>query len=124
LKQQSALYQVKQLKCQYYASISRNFGSTVNNVAIVTKAGSESVQSYIGRLSGMICGRHIHGEKGERVKPGGWGGGLDHGMLDQYLRAKDACKVATKKWNDKVAECNRKIHEYTVQKGKCNQCQT
>jgi hypothetical protein len=83
LKQQSALYQVKQLKCQYYASISRNFGSTVNNVAIVTKAGSESVQSYIGRLSGTICGRHVHGEKGERARPGGWGGGLDHGMLDQ-----------------------------------------
>merc|ERR1719162_1942080 len=38
LKQQRSLYEVKKLKCQYYASISKNFGSTFNNRAIVTKA--------------------------------------------------------------------------------------
>merc|ERR1740117_981996 len=55
LKQQFSLYQVKVLKCKYFASLSKNFGSTFNNRAIVNKAGSESVQSYIQRISGTIC---------------------------------------------------------------------
>jgi len=124
LKQQRALYQVKVLKCNYYAQISKRFGTTVNNAAIVTKAGSESVQSYLGRISNTICGKHVHGEKGIKKAIGGWGGGLAHGFYDQYLRAKDACEVATKEYNDKVAECKRKIHSYNVRKGKCNQFQT
>merc|ERR1719424_765435 len=124
LKQQRALYQVKVLKCNYFAQISKRFGTTVNNAAIVTKAGSESVQSYIGRISNTICGKHNHGEKGVIKAKGGWGGGLEHGFYDQYLKAKHACEVATKEYNDKVAECKRKIHEYNVRKGKCNQFQT
>jgi len=118
------LYQVKQLKCKYYATISRTFGSTFNNKRIVTKAGSESVQSYITRIAGTICGKHVHGDKGKKSAPGGWGGGLERGMLDQYLKAKDACEIATRTYNDKVRECKRKIHEYNVRKAKCNQFQT
>merc|ERR1719162_2356330 len=124
VKQQRSLYEVKKLKCQYYASISKNFGSTFNNRAIVTKAGSEGVQSYITRISGTVCGKHVHGERGRKAVAGGWGGGLLNGFLDQYLKAKFACEVATKNYNDKVAECKRKIHEYNVKKGKCNQFQT
>jgi len=124
LQQQRALYQVKVLKCNYFAQISKRFGTTVNNAAIVTKAGSESVQSYIGRISNTICGKHSHGEKGVTKAKGGWGGGLEHGFYDQYLRAKGACEVATKEYNDKVAECKRKIHSFNVRKGKCNQFQT
>jgi len=124
LKQQRALYQVKVLKCKYFASISQKFGATVSNVAVVTKAGSESVQSYIGRISSTICGNHVHGEKGNKKATGGWGGGLVHGFFDQYLKAKHACEVATKEYNDKVAESKRKIHSYNVRKGKCNQFQT
>jgi hypothetical protein len=70
LKQQRALYQVKVLKCNYFAQISNKFGSTFNNRAIVTKAGGESVQSYIGRISGTICGKHVHGERGKESE--GW----------------------------------------------------
>jgi len=84
------------LKCQYYAALSKKFGSTVDNTAIVTKAGSEQVQSYIIRISGTVCGKHVHGERGRKSQPGGWGGGLLNGMLDQYLKAKFACEVATK----------------------------
>merc|ERR1719197_1862171 len=110
LKQQYSLYQVKVLKCKYFASLSTRFGSTFNNRAIVTKAGSESVQSYIARISGTICGKHVHGEKGTKSKGGGWGGGLEGGMYDQYLKAKHACEVATKNYKDKVKECKTKIH--------------
>merc|ERR1719502_1212357 len=124
LKQQRALYEVKKLKCEYFAAKSTQFGSSFNNKAIVTKAGSESVRSYITRIAGTICGKHVHGERGQTKETGGWGGGLLGGMLDQYLKAKFACEVATKNYNDKVKECKRKIHEYNVRKGKCNQFQT
>jgi len=69
-KQQYSLYQVKVLKCKYYATLSERFGSTVNNQAIVKKAGSESVKDYIQRISGTVCGRHVHGEKGRISKTG------------------------------------------------------
>merc|ERR1719453_2666554 len=124
LKQQGALYQVKVLKCNFFAQVANNYGSTFNNRAIVTKAGSESVQSYIGRISSTICGKHSHGDKGRTSTTGGWGGGLLDGMQDKYLKAKYACEVATKEFNDKVKECKRKIHEHNVRKGKCNQFQT
>merc|ERR1719316_2584772 len=101
LKQQRALYQVKMLKCNYYAAKSTQIGSTFNNKAIVTKAGSERVQAYITRISGTICGKHVHGERGMKKESGGWGGGLLGGMLDQYLKAKFACEVATKNYNNK-----------------------
>merc|ERR1719353_2590570 len=124
LKEQKGLYQVKRLKCQYFAQLSKKFGTTVNNNAIVTKAGSESVESYIGRISGTICGHHSHGENGKKVAAGGWGGGLVEGFLDQYLKAKHACEVASKEYKDKVKECERKIHNYNVNKKECNQFQT
>merc|ERR1711881_603396 len=44
-------------------------------------------------------------------------------MYDQYLRAKNACHVATKNYDDKVKECKRKIKLYNKQKGECNQFQ-
>merc|ERR1719359_2424523 len=124
LKQQYALYQVKVLKCKYFASLSKNFGSTFNNRAIVTKAGSESVQSYIQRISGTVCGKHVHGEKGRKSAPGGWGGGLAKGMFDQYLQAKFKCNVATKNYDEKVVDCKRKIRDYNTKKGACNGFQT
>jgi hypothetical protein len=41
-------------------------------------------------------------------------------MYDKYLRAKDACEVATRYYKAKVKECNMKIHRYNVKKAKCN----
>merc|ERR1719326_1813634 len=123
LVEQRALYKEKTLKCNYFATLSRNFGNQKNNRAIVTKAGSEKVEQYLIRISGTICGDHTHGSKGEHSKKGGWGGGLKNSMLDKYLRAKDACERAKKVYNAKVRECNRKIAAYKTQKQKCNQYQ-
>jgi hypothetical protein len=44
-------------------------------------------------------------------------------MLDKYLRAKHACEVATKNYNDKVRECNRKERAWKTKKAKCDQYQ-
>jgi len=120
LAEQRAKFQVKVLKCQAFAAVSRTYGSTFNNRQVVTKTASEAVGTYILRISNTICGDHVHGEKGENKAIGGWGGGLQKGMYDKYLRAKDACAVATKEYNDKVRECKIKIHRYNVKKAKCN----
>jgi hypothetical protein len=120
LSQQRALYQVKKLKCAAFSSISAEYGSTTNNQAIVNKAGSESVENYLFRLSRTICGKHVHGTNGRKKDTGGWGGGLAKGMLDNFLRHKHACEVATKEYNDKVKECKRKIRLYNQKKAQCN----
>merc|ERR1719201_2412451 len=122
-QQERALLQIKKLKCNYFASVSRKYGTTKNNAIIVKKGGGESVLSYITRLSTTFCGNHIHGTKGQISKPGGWGGGLPNGALDQYLKAKHACEVATKNYNDKVKECARKQRAYNNKKAKCDQYQ-
>jgi len=123
LAEQAAKYQVKVLKCNFFASESRNYGSTFNNREIVTKTASETVEGYIGRISSTICGKHDHGRNGQRKITGGWGGGLAKGMFDKYLRAKHACEVATSEYNKKVRECREKIHQYNVKKAKCNSFQ-
>jgi hypothetical protein len=97
LSQQKSLYSVKVLKCKAFAELSKKWGTTKNNAEVAKKGASESVESYVTRLSTTFCGKHIHGTKGTKKGPGGWGGGLAGGMLDQYLRAKEACRRATKK---------------------------
>jgi hypothetical protein len=111
------------LKCNYFAQISNKFGTQKANIEIVKKAGSEKTEQYIRRISGTICGRHVHGEKGEISKKGGWGGGLPNSYLDQYLRAKEACERAKRLYAAKVKECKAKYKAYQDKRGKCNQYQ-
>merc|ERR1719502_2196611 len=123
MNQQRALYKEKVLRCNYFAQLSKKFGEQKSNIAIVRKAGSEKTEQYIKRISGTICGRHVHGNKGQHSKKGGWGGGLAGGFLDQYLRAKKKCEDAKKKYNAKVKECKIKHQAYQTTRGKCNQYQ-
>jgi hypothetical protein len=124
IAEQKSLLQVKKLKCKYFASVSNEWGHVKHNAEIVKKGGSESVETYVTRLSTTFCGKHDHGSKGQVSKKGGWGGGLAGGMLDKYLRAKDACAQATKAWSTKVKQCRREIRLYNEQKSSCNQFQT
>jgi len=108
-------YQVKVLKCKAFAAASKQYGTTKTNRAIASKAASESVESYIKRMSTSFCGNS---------RAFGKGGGLANGMLDKYLKAKDACQKAQQDYNNKVKECRRKAHMYAVRKGQCDQYQT
>jgi len=112
LAEQKAKYQVKVLKCDFFAARSKEYGTTYNNQRIVAKTAKESPGSYILRMSQTVCGDHDHGPKGKKLLKGGWGGGLPNGFYDKYLRAKDACEVATKEYKDKVKECKEKISLY------------
>jgi hypothetical protein len=120
LAQQKSLYEIKHLRCKHFASVSKEYGTSNNNAIIVKKGGSESVQTYITRLSTTFCGNHVHGNRGLKKKTGGWGGGLEDGMLDRYLRAKDACEVATKNWVEKKKECKKRVYHFTRRKAECN----
>merc|ERR1719199_894357 len=123
MNQQRALYKEKVLKCNHFAVLSKKYGTQKANVAIVKKAGSEKVEQYIRRISGTICGRHVHCNKGQCARKGGWGGGLPGSYLDKYLRAKEACEKAKKRYNAKVKECKRKYAAFQTKRGKCNQYQ-
>jgi len=120
---QANLKQIKIGKCNAFAVTKKKLGTTKDNRAVVTKAGGESIDSYILRISTTICGKHVHGAKGNKKAGGGWGGGLEGGFLDQYLRAKEACEKAKKAYDDKVKECKRKVADYKAKKGQCNQFQ-
>merc|ERR1712054_668243 len=117
LTQQKNLFLIKKGKCDTFKTLVGKIGTTKDNRAIVTKAGGESIESYITRISTTICGKHTHGKYGNKKDTGGWGGGLRNGFLDQYMKAKDACDKATTKWKKKVATYNKK-------KGQCDQFQT
>merc|ERR1740133_623636 len=123
LQQQRARYNEKVLRCKFFATVSRQYGTQKANGAIVKKAGGETTEGYIIRISATICGNHVHGTKGQKAAKGGWGGGLPNSMLDKYLKAKQRCADAKKAHADKVKECARKSHNYNVKKGKCNQFQ-
>jgi hypothetical protein len=120
---EKAKYVLKKERCNSYTVLSRQLGTSKNNMEVVKKAGGESVQTYITRMSQTFCGRHVHGTRGTRSRKGGWGGGLVNGYLDRYLKAKYACEQATKVWKAKVRECKRKRHAYRKKKAQCNQYQ-
>jgi len=124
LTQQKNLFLIKKGKCDNFATLSAKIGTTKDNKAVVTKAGGESIESYITRISTTICGKHTHGKKGKKELTGGWGGGLSKGYLDQYWRAKEACDLAEKNWKNKVKECKVKVATYKKRKGQCDQFQT
>jgi len=123
MQQQRAKYNEKILRCKYFATVSRQYGTQKANGAIVKKAGAETTEGYIKRISSTICGNHVHGSKGQKSAKGGWGGGLPNSMLDKYLKAKQKCTDAKQAHANKVKECKRKLHNYNVKKGKCNQFQ-
>jgi len=106
--------QVKVLKCKAFSEVSRKTGNQNSNKQIVTKGGSESVETYVTRISTTICGK---------AKTTGNGGYGQEGMLDQLLDNKEACERATKKFNDQTALCRTLDRKWHSQRKKCNNLQ-
>merc|ERR1719272_2432044 len=109
LVRQRSLFTEKGLHCNHFAAIGRRFGTTKNNIEIMKKAGGETTEGYIRRLSATICGKHVHGTRGTRAARGGLGGGLSGGSLDQYLRGKEECEKAKRAYSAQVKSCRVKI---------------
>jgi hypothetical protein len=66
LVMQANLKTTKRTKCDAFANLESQYGTQKTNRAIVTKAGSESTESYINRVSVTLCGSHVHGHKGSK----------------------------------------------------------
>jgi len=123
LDRQRSLYNEKKLRCDFFSAMSKRFGTQKANTDIMKKAGGETTEGYITRISATLCGTHNHGKKGQTKKTGGWGGGLVNGFLDKYLKAKDKCEKAKKAYSDKVKDCKIKVQANLVKRSQCNQYQ-
>ena len=49
----------KELKCKAYAEVSKKYGDSNANKRIVTKVGSENVETYVRRITTTICGKPV-----------------------------------------------------------------
>jgi len=112
-KEWKAAKESKELKCKAYLEISKKYGESQANQQIVTKAGSEDVESYLTRISSTICG-----------KPGpGKPPAPPCGMLCDFRKYKIACEEATKKYNDLVKKCKSLDTKWLVQRKSCDSIQ-
>jgi len=104
---------VKELKCKAYLEISKKYGESQANKQIVTKAGSEDVESYLTRITGTICGKP--GPNKPPTPP--------CGMLCIFIQHKKACEEATKKYNDTVKRCKDLDNKWHQKKRVCDSIQ-
>jgi len=98
---------IKNLKCEEFAAVSNKVGDENANRAIVMKGGSESVDSYVRRITATVCG----------------GKGGKGGMLDKYLHHKGLCNKATNEWKAMKLVCKRKAAMFSDKKTECNNLQ-
>jgi len=108
---------VRDLKCKAFAMTERKYSNQNANKVIVTKGGSEAAESYLRRISSTICG------KARIVGPGGKGGHGKTGFLDEFLKAKIACEIATKNHATQKKKCQNIDKAYATTKAKCNNIQ-
>jgi len=112
-KEWRAAKDAKELKCKAYLEISKKYGDSQRNHQIVSKAGSEDVESYLTRITGTICG-----------KPGGGKPPAPPcGMLCDFTKYKIACEEATKKYNDLVKKCKALDKKWNEKRKACDNIQ-
>jgi len=110
---------VKELKCKAYLAISKKFGETSANKQIVTKAGSEDVESYIRRITMTFCGKPLNCPKCKTDSVDPRGGGF----LDIFLKHKVECEEATKKFNTISQQCKDLDKKWVTQRKTCDNIQ-
>merc|ERR1719207_450996 len=65
-EQEKALKKEMDLKCTQFSTLAQKFGTQKANNEVVKKSGGESDEGYITRISTTICGKHVHGTKGNK----------------------------------------------------------
>jgi hypothetical protein len=98
---------IKNLKCGEFHDIETLFGDENANRQIVKKAGGESVESYLRRMAATIC----TGTAGKA------------GMLDEYLKHKQACEAATKDYETTKTTCAETKEEHEKKRTECDSLQ-
>jgi len=97
---------LKKLHCARLDEVIKTNGNQASNKAIVTKGGSESVDSYLDRVTDTICGKKGKG-----------------GLRDVYRKAKDNCNNAKKKFEALVENCENLKDGYAEKRQECDQLQ-
>merc|ERR1719247_1759596 len=111
----------KELKCKAYAEVSKKYGDSNANKRIVTKVGSENVETYVRRITTTICGKPV---KCPTCKNGGAAdGGRGGGFLDILIKHKIACETATKRYNEQTKKCKDLDQKWHDKRKECNSIQ-
>jgi len=112
----------KELKCKAYAEVTKKYGDSNANKQIVTKGGSENVETYVRRITETICGKPV---KCPSCKNGGGGGsgGRGGGFLDILIKHKIACEIATKRYNEQTRKCKKLDAQWHAKRKECNTIQ-
>ena len=112
----------KELKCKAYSVVIKRYGDSNANKNIVNKAGSEDVETYVRRITTTVCGNRIICPT---CKNGGGGGpsGIGGGMLDDLLKHKKLCEVATHRYNVQTTKCNLLDAKWHDKRKACNSLQ-
>merc|ERR1719316_361675 len=103
--------QIKDLKCSLFAKVALEATDENAFRTLVIKGASESVDSYIRRISVGFCGDSS---------------GADFpkdSMLDRYLESKELCDKATKELDGLQGRCDEFKHSYIEEKKRCDNLQ-
>ena len=106
---------IMQLKCREFAMVKKQTGDQIANTAIMKKGGSESDESYVTRISETVCGScagknckrsdEDKDKPGPRKKCGYEPYTCGCGFKCQFMKAKDACELATHDFKKQVWKC-------------------
>jgi hypothetical protein len=109
---------IRDLRCKEFAMVKQKYGDQQANRAMVSKAGSESVESYVNRITQTVCGAITCSEK--HAKEGGCGRG---GMKDIFDRSKRKCERATEEYNAQLKKCKRINKDHNNKIKECDSIQ-
>jgi len=113
LKDKQAL---KDLKCAEFSKVANKVSDENAIKSIVTKAGSEAVESYVTRITGTICGTAaVHDGKARADDT--------PAMFNEFQAAKTRCAAATEKVKILKNECAEKEKKYFDKKKECDNIQ-
>jgi len=86
------------------------------------KGGSESVETYVTRISATVCGSRLVARKGTKRRPGSRFGHKP-GLYEIFMKAKKICSKATDQVSNMLKECRGRDKKYFAKKRECNNIQ-
>jgi len=98
--------QIRDLKCKSLSEMRKTYGTTSNNVQIVTRRPGETVDNYITRLTTSYCGT-----------------GEEDSLSSQYSNAKAYCTEAENTLREAEEGCTATKSSYKMQIMNCNNIQ-
>jgi len=109
---------IMDLRCREYSMVDSKLGNQNNNRQIMKKAGSETTESYIDRVSATICG-----QVWPKTTPSAKCGSPKCGFRCTFQCAKTECEKATRIHKEWTTKCRKIQKQYDNKKVECNNLQ-